>query len=149
MDNASKAILIAGGILIAMLIIGIGVVMFGSVRGLSETYDVEMETDQIQSYNSNFVKFVGREDIMAQEIVTLVNFCKDYESKNDVDIVVNIEGVAGVDATEFTGDYLLDIIKGAYKEEEGKTQIIYYTCNEGNIGYTEQGLVNQITFNET
>lgn len=109
MENASNALLISGGILIAMLIIAIGVVIFSNYGELGLTYDQTLQATEIQKFNTNFLKFEGKTDISIQEIVTLVNFAKQYKEQTGTDIKVIIQGrgnlVEKEDITELIKTY--------------------------------------------
>ena len=56
MENASKALLIGGGVLIALLILSIGVYLFVEFRNLGTSYEKNIETSEIQKFNTNFLK---------------------------------------------------------------------------------------------
>lgn len=92
MENASNALLISGGILIAMLIIAIGVVIFSNYGELGTTYDQTLQVTEIQKFNANFLKFEEKTDISIQEIVTLANFAKQYKEQTGTDIKVILQG---------------------------------------------------------
>lgn len=94
MENASKALLISGGILIAILILAISTRLFKSAASVSKSYFEKQETSEITQFNANFSKFTsaGVQDkttgkIIKQyatiyDIITLANFAYDYNSKN-------------------------------------------------------------------
>lgn len=81
MENASKALLISGGVLIGMLVISIGVYLFATYSGIGSSYEQTMQTTEIQKFNSNFTKFEGRTDITTYEIATLINFIKQHQEQ--------------------------------------------------------------------
>ena len=58
MENASKALIIAGAILLAIAIIGIGMLVF---RGASETAESagDITPQQIETYNQTFLNYEG------------------------------------------------------------------------------------------
>ncbi len=59
MENASKALLIGGATLIAILILGVAVTMFRSASGVTETYDSQMQAIDSSNFNSQFTKYYG------------------------------------------------------------------------------------------
>ena len=59
MENASKALIIAGAILISILLISIGIMLINSGREVSETGTASMGSYKIQSFNSNFTFYEG------------------------------------------------------------------------------------------
>ena len=59
MENASKALLMAAGVLIGILILSLGVYLFVSFsQHASQTYD-QIKEDQINQFNSEFVALQG------------------------------------------------------------------------------------------
>ncbi len=79
MENASKALLMAGGVLIAILVITMFVALKSSFDNTAQSYVDRLDAQELQKYNSNFEAYEGRNDITAQEIVTLINFAKQKE----------------------------------------------------------------------
>ena len=59
MENASKALLIAGAILIAILLIGIGMMVFNSITGVTGQVGQQADAMEIQMFNSKFEKYEG------------------------------------------------------------------------------------------
>ena len=85
MENASKALL-----LIAMLILSMAVILFNGYGSLGKTYEEALSESEVKSFNQNFIKFEGRTDITIQEIVSLVNFAKDYKERTDIEVEIYI-----------------------------------------------------------
>lgn len=139
MENASKALLIAGGILIAILIMTIGIVLFTNYRRLEISYNQRLETSEIQKFNANFTKYEGRTDITPQEIVTVINFAKNYEEKMGESVSVTIVSTTLNEDSEQQD--LIDFIKECCQENN---ELKRYKV--GEIKYAENGIVNSITF---
>lgn len=79
MENASKALLMAGGVLIAIIVISIGVFLFLSYGEIGSNYEETTATNEVTKYNTNFTKFLGRQDITIQEIVSTISFADNNE----------------------------------------------------------------------
>ena len=90
MENASKALIIAGGILIAILIVTVAVYLFTNYGSIGKSYDQTLQTTEIQKFNENFTRYEGREDVTIQEIVTLYNFVEEYEKKIGIEDEITI-----------------------------------------------------------
>jgi len=152
MENATQALLIAGGILIAILIIGIFMNIFitydKSAEGISGTLDAR----ELSKYNANFIVFEGRKDVTAQEIVTLINLAKerDYEIKVLVTtktgkIIKNKKDWTNETAkniNEFLSDHI------TYKEDAAGKNKNIFSYVEGSIDYDKEGRICTITFEE-
>ena len=136
MENASKALLIAGGIMIAVAIISIGVMLHGAFSNASEQYVVVADTAELTKFNANFEVFRGRTNITAQEIVTLYNMAEEYKTKTYLNADVK---VASSDITN-----IIDFLKNnSYDTSNNK--IITFEC--ASIDYhTNDGYVTKITF---
>ena len=89
MENASKALIIAGAILIAILLIGIGVMV---MRGASAP--VEQATDQasaqaIEMYNSKFAGYAGiQTSAVAKELLNQVIATNATNPNNQIVVLV-------------------------------------------------------------
>lgn len=84
MENASKALLMAGGVLIAIIVISIGVFLFLSYGEIGSNYEETTATNEVMKYNTNFTKFLGRQDITIQEIVSTISFADNNEIRAGV-----------------------------------------------------------------
>ncbi len=130
MENASRALLMAGGVLIAIIIISIAVYMFTTYSNVGTRYETITESNEKIKFNTNFTKFEGRTDITAQEIVTIVNFAKDYYENNQINITVNASGMS-----DTSNDGLIEFVK-SNSNKRFKCDGIYYS----------NGRVNKIIF---
>lgn len=139
MENASNALLISGGILIAMLIIAMGVIIFSNYSEIGQTYDQTLQATEVQKFNANFLKFEGKTNITIQEIVTLANFVKQYNEKAGTNVEVLIVGVGSILKKDGTA-----LIKDNLDKK--------FKCISNNIKYfddgNEKGMIRSIQFSE-
>ena len=59
MENASKALIIAGAILVAILLIGIGVVLINNTTGVTDATRDQMDSQAVQIKNGSFTQYAG------------------------------------------------------------------------------------------
>lgn len=84
MENASKALLMAGEVLIGIIIISIFVWMFGKVQNVTEAYDETLAQREIIAFNNEYMKYVTNNTdenatyIYAEDVVTIVNHARDW-----------------------------------------------------------------------
>ena len=64
MENASKALIIAGAILLSILIISFGIIVINNVRG--NITGANVNDTEIQAFNSKFTAYVGNGKSAAQ-----------------------------------------------------------------------------------
>lgn len=72
MENASKALLIAGGILIAMLIIGSLVLLFNNIASYQSNEDANAKQSQIAKFNNQFEPF-NKDELTLNELRSIYN----------------------------------------------------------------------------
>jgi len=63
MENASKALIMAGSILIGVLIISLAVYLFATFSDYGEKQAATIAEKQIDEFNSNFYKYYGNETV--------------------------------------------------------------------------------------
>lgn len=92
MENASKALLIAGGVLIALLIIGALILMFSNLTAYQQSNSRNVESDQIAEFNKQYETY-NRNDVRGSDIYSLVNKVVSYNrTKTNNVIDTNDEG---------------------------------------------------------
>ena len=82
MENASKALIMAGGILIGIIVLSIGVFLYLKMAVVKEQYNKDLEVAELAKFNTEITVFKGRENIRAYEIISLINFVKSNNTKN-------------------------------------------------------------------
>lgn len=102
MENASKALIIAGGVLIALLIIGALLLMINQIGDYEKTQSSSDKIKQVTDFNKQFARYTY-DDIQGYELISLINKVEDFngrsgtirESENSVDynkkIIVDID----------------------------------------------------------
>lgn len=135
MENASKALLISGGILVAILVLTLGVALFAEFSGSGEIYENRQIVAEIRKFNANFTKFEDRDDITAQEIITLNEFVKQYNEKNETNVEVKIN-------PKITNN--IEFLQKNSVDETGNR--ILFKCDSDKIEYDEEGKVRLINF---
>ena len=78
MENASKALLMAAGILISILIISLAVYLFTTFRTLAKNTNKQIEENQLGQFNTQFIKYSNVEDgITIYDVITIANLAKE------------------------------------------------------------------------
>lgn len=84
MENASKALLMAAGILVGILIITLATYLFMTFGEYSNEVMEDINAKQIAQFNNNFYKYQGREECTIHDVITLANFAKENNQTNQV-----------------------------------------------------------------
>lgn len=77
MENASKALIIAGGMLIAIMVASLFVYLFVSYSGYAEDMYDKITARQITQANNEYTKYEGSNDNTIYDVVTVINKAKD------------------------------------------------------------------------
>ena len=149
MENASKALIMAGGVLIGVLILSLMAYLFVDFGSTSAEIHKQNEEKQIAEFNSKFTAYLEYKDknenwqITIYDIITLVGYAKEnntyYDGVDDELIDVKIGSTLILDKSE------TDLINSyGYADENGTLK--KYSCS--SIEYNIRGKVRSITFSE-
>lgn len=72
MENASKALLIAGGILLAILILGLLALLLSSLSSNQLAEEKKTEAKQLQEFNQQWEAY-NKKALFGSDIITVVN----------------------------------------------------------------------------
>ena len=115
MENATKALIIAGGMLIAMLITGLLVWGFGQIRSVQQEQIDQNVIQEITDFNERFEAY-NRTTVRGYQMISLANLVYDTNARytdedgyNPVTIIVD-----GLSAEEATDENLVTYIQTYY-----------------------------------
>lgn len=80
MENASKALIMAGSVLIALLIIGALLLMFNSLSSYQDTGTQDVKEAQIVEFNNQFETY-NRTNVRGSDLYSLLNRVVDYNRR--------------------------------------------------------------------
>lgn len=137
MENASKALIIAGAILLSILIIALGMNVYNSAS--SATGSADLSAQELQAHNAQFLAYEGRQKgAQVKALITAIkNNNRDYEDRK---IKVTFSSaaatakVADTDVATFTASATED---NDYTTVTPKTNTTYYVT----FGYGDNGCI--------
>ena len=83
MENATKALLMAAGILIAIIILSLAIVVYGRISGFYQTKQNNISQEQLAAFNTEYSVY-DRDDVTGFELVSLINKAIDF-NQNKLD----------------------------------------------------------------
>lgn len=89
MENATKAMLIAAGVLIGIMILTLGVTLYSEFSSYMTSARETMEFNEQNSFNAQFTKYVNyigiqkQFDLTIQDVVTAANTANEINKVND------------------------------------------------------------------
>ena len=90
MENASKALIMAGSILVAILIISLGILIFNNFRDKALS-GANLDKQEISEFNSKITPYVG-ENTSGSQVNTLIQ----YVISNNISVVNSGETFKGI-----------------------------------------------------
>ena len=127
MENASKALIIAGAILLAILIISLGILIYNQASGV--VGNNTMSEVDIQTFNQKFTQYVGEQRGSAvRSLIQQVQASNSAEGNEQRQVTINVD---------------LDDI------ETGEIYDVEITDSDYATSGPNQGLITNITVNDT
>lgn len=159
MENASNALIIAGGVLIGVLILSLAVYLFADFGSTSAEINKKTEEQQLVQFNSKFTTYESTEKKWTvYDVVTVAGYARennkyytDSESdglvdntyfENNYKITVRFESINGT--TDNLQNYSTDYYNKAIQDDQKNvTELPRYSCN---ITYHDNGRVKSLIF---
>lgn len=149
MENASKALIIAGAILISILIISLGVLIFNKM-GHSAKQAANKDEQEIANFNSKITPYVG-DNISGSQVNALIQLVISIDnsaiSSGDLSKAVSITYKSTNNKTNTISVNASKQLKDSVGDATRKVNTgagIYYKVK---AAYGDNGLINSITVN--
>lgn len=133
MENASKALIIAGAILISILLISVGVLIMNSTGGVTSGMESSAKAMEMQSFNSQFTTYIGEKSVSGTQVRSLISNVIASNANNE-DHIIEMKGLG---KSSFTSSST-DLGEMSKKVKSSKK----YTVTMDN---DDDGFVKQIT----
>lgn len=157
MENASRALIMAAGVLIGILILSLAIFLFMDFGSTSKEIYSQIEQVQLTQYNTQYDVYVGRTDITIYEIISVANLAKennqyyqdytDFRQKYQVSIQLKVDNTI---ESDLQNKHLVEqqnlIEKYNSVDAQGKLQYIF-VCNTINY-HPNSGRVKKLTFEQ-
>ena len=135
MENASKALIIAGAILLAILIIGLGMFVYQQASGAMD--GIGMDTERVTAYNSPFLQYEGT--VSGTEAKALYSLIRNHNNSEGVDdyslqITLTIDDGDLDQNTHFTASTTTAATIDTNTLKNGATYNVTFQT-DGNSGY--------------
>ncbi len=92
MENATKALIMAATVLIAVLILALGVYLFRNYSEVARKNEERQSAQSLVQYNTKIEKYKDK-TLSIQDVLTIANLAKDYnERKSDKGMEVMLNG---------------------------------------------------------
>lgn len=133
MENATKALIIAGGMVIAMLIVGLLTWGYTQIRALQQENVTEEERQQIVEFNERFEAY-NKKVVRGYQMISLANLVYDTNSRYTEEVgytpvTIIVDGLSDQSAT---GEDLVNYIQTYYdsmsSNDKNALKQLYFEC---------------------
>lgn len=121
MENATKALIIAGAILVSILLVTMGITLLSNTGALSDRNNQQVDELAIKSFNSKIESAVG-EKVMGSSVSEMLDSLA-IEKRHNPDLVIKVNDAEDADSIDGvkktirkTARYKVDIVK---KDDQG------------------------------
>lgn len=140
MENASKALIMAAGILIGVLIAALFSYEMMSVSESAKEHQKQMNLKMVTEFNANFSKYTEKK-LTAQEVATIYNYVSEWNKDNVATAIkVNIVGIPTLSDVKAGRAGIEEFLDNSWEEDKERNFRIIINS------YDNDGYVNEITF---
>lgn len=90
MENASKALIIAGGVLIVILVLTLFAYINTKMGSGTHNLYSRLEDHDITEFNQKFLNYDGNKNLKIQDVVTLINTADNANKNNNIGAQVKV-----------------------------------------------------------
>lgn len=153
MENASKALLMAAGILIGVLVLSLLAYLLVSFSQLYADIDRQNADQKLAQFNTQYTTYLHREDLTIYDVLTIVSYAREnnnnYRDENGAvyvgseDKIISVSLNTKENVQEESQSFFDDIIKDDQATiAEGNLSLPLYTCK--SITYNSEGRVKSV-----
>lgn len=155
MENATKALLIAGGVLLGVLIVSLGVYLYYALGGYITGTQERMEANAKHKFNTQFLKYIDSTELTIQDVITVANLANQNNMEHgltapDEGFSYYVTVNANLNGNGMQRNIEQDVTTDSesWLQESVNSGINYiYQCNSADVIYSaETGRIFEINF---
>ena len=142
MEDASKALLMAAGVLIGILILSLGVYLFTTFAAYSKITADEYDFQRVQQFNNQFLKYEDKTSNTIYDVVSIINSAKENNIQdNGIYIKVSFNNK---EYEKKSQEDLEELIKASIITNETNLQKYTVKCEfSDNTGYINKVIITK------
>lgn len=149
MENASKALIMAAGVLIGILVLSLAVYLFVSFGSTSADINKQRVEQQLVEFNSKFTSYEGKDGLTIYDVITLARYAREnneyYENDPNYTIQVKLDRELLHNKPDSELNRLLKDEQSAITQTN--TNLPTYKCKVTNY-HKDNGRVSEIVFSK-
>ena len=110
MENASNALIMAGGVLIAILILTLAVYLISSFGSQSAKMHLQIDEERLNNFNNQYASYLGKDKLTIYDVITVANMAREnnkyYEVSDPselmyISVELNLTKIEGYSDSQF------------------------------------------------
>lgn len=152
MENAVKALYMAAGVLIGIMILSLAVVLFSSLQGYMEETNKQIMFNEVTRFNAKYTKYVDTE-LTIQDIITVAGEAYENNKSYNIDpnawnvssnflyIAIYLENNGRIDQKMGKNGEMVELLGN------NNASVQKYKCANSDVEYSENtGKIFKMTF---
>ena len=133
MENASKALLIAGGMLLLILVFSFATLLFRRMGAQSSEFYKDMSDTEIYEFNQQFFNY-ERNDLRIQDVISIINLAKDSNAREKVPVILEVRYLGNV--LDLNNVNTKEMLSNSINEDTNTkyTCMVEYATNSNYVG---------------
>ena len=133
MENASKALLIAGGMLLLILVFSFATLLFRRMGVQSSEFYKDMSDTEIYEFNQQFFNY-ERNDLRIQDVISIINLAKDSNAREKVPVILEVRYLGNV--LDLNNVNTKEMLSNSINEDTNTkyTCMVEYATNSNYVG---------------
>ena len=145
MENAVKALYIAAGVLIGVMILSLGVALFASLQNYVDSAQERVEFNELNSFNTQFTKYINYENGVRQYELTIQDIITAAGRANENNSSYNLDTTQWQESESFL--YVSVYLNGIRIDKNIKEQMVNllgdnlgkkYKCTSSDVKYSNE-----------
>ena len=132
MENASKALLIAGAMLLFILVLTFSVYLVRRIGGQTSELYGDIEQSKIDEFNQKFLIYNGKEDLRIHDVISIINLAKDNNEHARFPIVIKVK-VDGNEKQDISNDEIKEMLSNRDNIDAKYSCIVEYGENNNLV----------------
>lgn len=148
MENATKALYIAAGLLMGIIILSLAVMLFSSLQSYIAEYKKQIEFNELNAFNSKYQKYVDENaTITIQDVVTVAGMAYEDNSSFNIDTDQwNVSDNSLYIGIYIGGERIDQNIKENIQDLLTENIANEYRCTADNVQYNSVGRIFEMNF---
>lgn len=136
MENASKALIIAGAILLSILLISLGIMVYNQAKGTIN--EADLSTEEVQTFNTKFTTYAGA-SVSGTKVNALMDAIAASNGSSSNKVLVkegtNVYGPAGAVVTPKGESNVTVTVNNQYPtfSRNDKIKVEYSVADDGRV----------------